>query len=1198
MIPAMGSKNCFTFILLWIGLGLVPVTAQETRGSIGGRVTDSTGAVVPGAKVVATNTQTNTASETTVTGEGNFTVLYLLPGAYSVSVEAQGFKRLVRTGIELRVADRVSIDLQLELGGVTETVNVSGEAPLLEVSSATAGQVIDRRRISELPLAEGNPLTLIQLAPGIVITGGFTSNSALSNSGPSNFESGGSPGGNEFTLDGSPNTADRQGNGAARVGLQPPTDAVEEFKVVTASFDAQQGRTAGASIDVAVRSGTNELHGTLYEFVRNDKLAANSFFLNREGTPRQTRRYNRFGGTVGGPIVLPKIYNGRNKTFFFTSYEGIRPITPSLETLTVPTDAFRRGDFSSLLNLPTPLYVYDPATARVDGARVVREPIQCNGRLNVICPDRLSPVARNYLSFLPQPNTNVGSSTNNFVGNASPINTYNVFLARGDHHINERNRLFFRYSQSQREELDENSAGVNNGVRINGRVGHRGNKGGVFDYVYVPSATTVFNLRAGMTRFKQDRFSMSSFDYDVRNLGFSEQTLRLFTANTLPQINIGNYSSPVEPTGYLITTPTWSLQPTLTKVTGAHAIRAGYDFRVYQENRRDQTFQAGQFNFNNDFTRLNDQNPSIPLEQNQAQSIAALLLGVPTGGNFPLLADRAATAKYHGVFVQDDWKISRRLTLNLGLRYELDLGTTERYNRIVAGFDRGAANPAEAAVRANYALNPIPEIAAADFRLPGGLRFADEDDRAAFRADRNNFQPRIGVAYQLNDRTAIRGGWAMFMVPFVLDALNQNGFTRSTPLIASPDRGLTFQSTLANPFPSGYVAEINRGLDSLVGQNPGTVITGDRKNGMVQRWEVSLQRELPGRWLVEAAYIGNRGYDLLTAVDANPIFRQFQSTSPVRDQALINLLDTPVTNPFRNVPAFLGTNLYTATVINRSQLLRPFPQYTGIAEERYDGKSSYHAGQVRLEKRFSRGYTILGSYAWSKYLEEATLLNPTDAAYEKRLSEFDSPHRVAISGIYELPFGRGRAFGSNWKGLTEALFGGFQVQGIYQFQAGRPLTIGNVYFNGNLSDLDMKIASDTIGGVGTTNILDNTFQRDIRETGFYFTDDTVRTNGQLDVAKQRNDARINLGNNIRTLPSRASNFRDDSISLLDVSLIKNFAFTERVKLQARAEAINSLNKAHFSGPNINPRDIAFGRVTNLDGPTLPREFQIGLRLIF
>jgi hypothetical protein len=431
-----------------------------------------------------------------------------------------------------------------------------------------------------------------------------------------------------------------------------------------------------------------------------------------------------------------------------------------------------------------------------------------------------------------------------------------------------------------------------------------------------------------------------------------------------------------------------------------------------------------------------------------------------------------------------------------------------------------------------------------------------------------------------------------------MDALNQNGFSRNTPLVASPDRGLTFSASLANPFPTGYVPEINRGLASLVGQNPGTIVPLNRVNGMVQRWEVSLQRELAGRWLVEGAYIGNVGSSLTVGVDANPIARQYQSTSPVRDQALINFLDTPVANPFRGVAGYEGTNLFTASVINRSQLLRPFPQYTGLGEERYDGASSYHAMQARVEKRFSQGYTIMASYAWSKYLEEVSLLNATDSRYEKRLSDADSPQRLAVSGIWELPFGRGRAWGSSWTGWKEALLGGFQLQGIFQYQAGRPLTLGNNYYNGNLSDLNPVITSGTIGVLGGNNITDNVFQTNIQNTGFYFTDDAVRTNGQLDYTKQRNDPRINLGQNIRTLPSRVANLRNQGITILDVSIIKNFPITERVKLQFRAEAINSLNKAHFNGPVLNPRDTNFGRVTNTDSPTLPREFQLGLRLTF
>jgi hypothetical protein len=859
---------------------LVPAFSQDTRGSISGTITDSSGAAIPLAKVTATNIETNVSAEAQSSGTGTFTLLYLLPGRYSVAVEASGFKRTVRENVELRVADRLTLDLQLEVGGVQEVVNVTSQAPLLEASTATVGQVIDRRRITELPLAEGNPMTLIQMAPGIVVTGGYTSNSALSNSGPSNFEVNGSPGGNEFTMDGAPNTADRQANGAARVGLQPPTDAVEEFKVVTAGFDAQQGRTAGGNVDVSIRSGTNNLHGSLYHFVRNDIFAANNFFNNRQGIDRPTRRYNRFGGTVGGPVTLPKVYDGRNRTFFFTSYEQIRPITPSFETWTLPTEDFRRGDFSALANRATPLLVYDPATARREGSRVVRSPISCNGVLNVICPDRINPIAAKFLSYLPLPNTNFGQPTNNFFGNARPVNQYYVFLTRGDHQFNERNRMFVRYSKSFRTEIDENSTGRVNGVRATGRIGHRGNDSGVVDYVYVHSANTVLNLRGSLARFIQDRVSMASEDFDLRQMGFSPQALALFTANTLPQMNISGYSNLVEPTGYQVATPTWAFQPTLTRFVSTHAIKFGYDYRVYQQNRREQTFQAGQFNFGNNFTRLNDQNPSIPIEQNQAQSLAAFLLGIPNGGNFPLLADNAATAKYHSFFFQDDWKITRRLTLNLGFRYEVDMGTTERYNRMIRGFDTGVTSPVEAAVRANYAANPIPEISADQFRLRGGLLFADAQNRSAFSADRNNFQPRIGGAYQINDKTVFRAGFAMFMVPFILDGINQNGFSRNTPLVASDDLGLTFRSSLTNPFPEGYISEINRDLASLVGQNPGLIVPENRKNGMVRRWQASIQRELPGRWLIEAAYLANSGRDLLTTVNANPILRQYQSTSP------------------------------------------------------------------------------------------------------------------------------------------------------------------------------------------------------------------------------------------------------------------------------------------------------------------------------
>jgi hypothetical protein len=1215
MTPLMHQvafRICSFVVIVLFALS-ISVAAQETRGSITGRVTDANGASIPNARVTVTNLDTNIAPNVTTNQDGDYTIPYLLSGRYRLTVEAPGFKRLLRENIELQIGDKLGLDLQLETGAVSDTVTITADStPLLDTTSASSGQVIDRRRIADLPLAEGNPMTLVRLAPTTVITGVFTAMSALSTSGPSDFTVEGTPqGGNEFTLDGAPNTADRGGQaGALRVGMQPPPDAVQEFKVVNTSFDAQQGHTAGASVDVSVRSGGSKYSGALYEFVRNDVLGANDFFLNR--TPslgldengkarRQARRFNRYGGTFGGPVALPKFgiggdpYKKFNQTFFFVSYEEIRTGLPLSETLTVPTAAMRNGDFSSLV---TGQLVYDPATARQAGARVVRDPINCNGRANVICASRISPIAQKYLSFLPLPNQ--PGVENNFIGSTSEKNAYRVLLTRFDQNWSEKHRSFFRFSRSHRIEDDENTAGVNNGVRINGRAGTRGNLGGVFDHVWTKSANTILNVRAGYTRFRQTRDQMAEQDITPAGLGFAPASLAAFGARPgIPRFNVGGITSPVEQTGLVTVPRTTSLQPTMTRIVGNHSFRFGYDFRTYQENRSPVEFKLGELQFNNNFTRLNDQNPAIPVDQNRAQSIASLLLGIPTGGSIPLTPPSSYQSLYQGFFLQDDWKVSRRLTLNLGLRYELEGATTERFNRNLRGFDLTTASPIEAAAKAAYAATPIPEIPAANFNVKGGLLFVTPDQRGFYDADRNNFQPRIGFAFQINEKTVIRGGLAMYTVPYPLEAINATGFASSTPVDPSPNLGLTFTASLANPYPNGIIQPTgsSRGLSTFLGQNINVVPVGLR-NGQSAKLELNLQRELPGRWLAEISYVGNRGYDLTTSVDLNPIPRQYLSTSPVRDQARIDFLTANVTNPFRNIEAFRGTTFFTATTLQRQQLLRPFPQFTGVTSRRYDGSSDYHSMQVRLERRFANGYTLLGTYAFSKGLEKLTLLNPTDADYEKRLTAADSPHRLNLSGIWELPFGRGRKFGASWNGVAETLLGGFQVQGLWLYQSGRPIDLGNVYFNGNIRALDLEVASQTIGALGTSNVTDNVFKTSLSGLGFYFQDATVQTNGVLDYTKQRNDARINLAQNLRTMPTRVGNLRGQPINVWDLSLIKNFAFTETVKLQLRIESLNAFNHWHFNNPDLNPRNATFGRVTNSSQVHLPREYQLGLKLMF
>src|SRR5215213_5474863 len=365
--------------------------AQEFRGSITGRVTDTSGAAVQGAQVSATNAATNNAVWATADETGDYTILFLTPGRYSLAAEAPGFKKLLRGDVEVRVGDKLTLDLTLEVGEVVETVNVVTETPLLEAATASSGQVIDRKRIAELPLSDGNPFVLSRLAPGVTYTGDLKFSRPFDNLGTSAIVSNGAPGGNEFTLDGSPNTANRD----SRVAFVPPADAVQEFKVVTTSFDAQQGHTAGANVDVTLRAGTNDFHGSLYEFVRNDVLSANDFFLNRAGRPRDALRYNRYGGTLGGPVTLPrfgtggrKIWHGRDHYFFFFAYEGLKDAFPEPGQFTVPTLAERRGDFSALL--PLGIRIYDPQTAVQVGSRVERTPFPGN----LIPEERISAVAR------------------------------------------------------------------------------------------------------------------------------------------------------------------------------------------------------------------------------------------------------------------------------------------------------------------------------------------------------------------------------------------------------------------------------------------------------------------------------------------------------------------------------------------------------------------------------------------------------------------------------------------------------------------------------------------------------------------------------------------------------------------------------------------------------------------------------------
>ena len=1203
--------RCVVVGVVCLQMGILPVSGQEFRGSISGRVTDPRGAALSGARITVTNVEMNTSTTVTSDERGNYSVSYLAPGKHSVAVEAQGFKKLRNEGIEVRVSDKLTLDMTLEVGAVQEAVNVTAGAPLLDAGTASAGQVIDRRRISELPLSDGNPFTLVRLAPGIGYIGDLKFSRPFDNNGSSDFIADGVPraGGHEFTLDGIPNTDDN-GSSGNRVAFIPPADAVQEFKVETASFDAQQGHGAGAAVNVALRSGTNEFHGTLYEFVRNDVLSANDFFLNRTNlttnpardknkdgkADRDALRYNRFGGTIGGPVWIPKLYDGRNRSFFFFAYEGLRDVFPEPRQDTVPTLAERRGDFSALLALNSSFQIFNPFTARQEGARIRRDPFVGNR----IPENLISPIAKAYLQFYPLPNQPGDSQgRNNFISGNPRTDRFHSESYRYDQTISDKQKFFFRYTHNNRVEARNSWTGEVNGILPTGNFLTRRNNGFSYDHIYTFSATMILDARVGFSRFLEQNARQHEGQFDPASLGFSPQSAAFFGgAKYLPRFRISSddANAPFTPIGDSLgdirTHNIYVVQPTLTKLVGSHSFKMGYDFRSYRENSAPSGHAAGRYDFGTTFTRG-------PLDNSATaaigQELASFLLGVPTGGVIDRNATRSNQTLYNGMFFHDDWKITRKLTLNLGLRYELEGATTERYNRNIRGFDTTATSPIEAAAKTKYATSPIAEVPVSSFSVKGGLLFANESNRGFWESDKNNFMPRFGIAYQINEKTVLRGGFGVYTAPFIIDGVNQTGFSQSTNIVPTLNAGLTFApacttcGNLLNPFPTG-VAEppgASLGLATFLGRDL-DIVPVDRSNAQTQRWEISVQRELPGAWLVEVAYIGNRAYDITTGADSadniviNAIPRQYLSTSPVRDDVTNNFLTANVTNPFQGL--LPGTS-FNGTTVQRQQLLRPFPEFGRIRTRRNDGKSIYHAGQFRVERRFTRGFTLLTSYTWSKTMEEVTFLNESDTNYERRIGEGDIPHRVVVSGIWELPFGRGRRFGTDSNGFVDAFIGGWQFQGIYQYQSGRPidLTSRNVYFNGDPSSLRATITGNTVDG---------TFD----VSGFYFSDAAVQTNGVVDPAKQRADQRIRLVNNIRTFPSRITEFRRQPLNLWDLSMIKNFSITERIKFQLRGEFLNAFNHPQFGDPNTDPTSSNFGKVTGQNN--LPRNIQIGLRLVF
>jgi hypothetical protein len=1139
-----------------------PVHGQDPRGTLTGRVTDQSGAVVPDVRIRATNAATQVSASTATNESGNYVIPYLTPGTYSVSADLTGFKRFNRSGIQLRISEVAQVDVALTLGTLDETVQVTSQAPLLDTATASLGQVVDEKRIQELPLFAGNPIELMFIAPGIVNpSAGMPSLYAPWNG--VQVQSNGNPGSsNDFSIDGVPNTYPNGSSRGVRPAFNPPTTAVSEFRIETASYDASVGHSIGASVNVSTKGGTNVFHGGAHWFLKNSALDAPSFFDNEAGRKLNVYQYNRAGFDLGGPVRLPG-YNGKNKTFFFYTYERNIWEVPEPRTDTVPALKQRNGDFSELLALGPRYQIYDPFSAvAAPNGRLMRSPFPGN----IIPANRINPVGKNLINFYPEPNLpGTADGLLNYHTPAVATQDYWVHLVRVDHNFNETNRFFIRLDIASWDEDQLRRLGDNNPA--SGLLTSSRDKGAALDYVKVLGPATVFNLRYGVTY--QTRFDYrASQGWDLGSLGFSPNLTKLIDREfaTIPELTLEQYArvsrffsgGDGSNTGLL-----HSLNANFTRVHRQHSVKFGASLRANRSfGNRFPYATSPLFQFGSTFTRG-------PLDNSAAapvgQDLAALLLGLPTSGLMEYSPSFALNGPSLGLYIQDDYKMTRKLTVNLGFRWEYDFPVTERYDRLVAQFAAETPNPIEAAAKANYAASPIPELSAADFRVRGGLTWVGQGStgRSPFDTRKTNFMPRVGLAYQFTPKTVVRAGYGLFYDTVGVNQTVpiQTGFAQSTPIQVTRDDGLTFITQMSDPFPNGLLQPkgSSGGLTTNLSQAL-SFYNSTRKNPYSQRWSFGLQQLLPAQFLVEASYVGNRGTRLEIPHNINAIPNQFLSTSFFRDQARIDSLSQRLTNPFR------GTDPIYGTTITRGELLRPFPHFGNIIVDENAGYSWYHSLQIRSEKRFSQGVTFQLAYTFSKLMQATEYLNAGDSMPYETLSPSDRPHIVSLTGLGELPFGRGRRFGAAMPRLLDAVAGGWQLGVIFRHQSGQPLEFGDAIFLGDIKNIALPASERT------------------PERWFNVDAGFNRINAQ-----QRSF-------NLRAFPLRFGHVRSDAQERWDVSIKKNFPITEQLNTEFRAEAINVTNSPIFAVPNTTPSSSSFGRVTSLAWPG--RQWQFALRLRF
>jgi hypothetical protein len=1121
-------QRLFLFILL-AGAGSARLFGQASDAQITGVVKDSSGAVVPGAALVATNIEKNTTFSTTSNAEGIYRFPALQPASYRITCTLTGFKQFEQGPMTLQVAQILELNIELVPGQVSEQTTVSAAPPALETETATLGQVVTTRSIENLPLNIRDPLALVALTPGVILGPNF-GNGGGNDVGRNFFKSdfnvgGGRSGSQEILIDGAPDTTPDINRGV----IDPPVDSVQEFKVQAQSFDAQFGRTSGGVVNVVTKSGTSQYHGVAYDFERHSVLDANNFFNNRSGRGLPSFQRHQFGGNVGGPVI-------KGKWFAFGDYEGLRQGYPQTSLGTVPSALQRNGDFSQTTTSTGALItIYDPSSL-VNLSNGTKQRTPFSG--NAIPTSRISPVAAAVLGYYPLANLpgDPGTGQNNYFYSANSTLDSNKYDIRNDVNFSDNTRMFVRFSRQVDVRQVPGTLPLPAGGGRN-TTDHYTQAVTGLTHVFAP--TVVATVQTSFTRALAFQYGTSlGFDLSKLNLpaSFLSAVTPIFPVFGISDItgtaNGGDSFTQFQPRNV------WATSGSLLWQHGKHSLKFGAEWRVLDFNEGQNSSASGNFSSSRAFT----QGPNAAqASATSGYGLATFLLGDVSSGSITAIDPISTQGLYYATYVQDDWKVSSRLTVNLGLRWDIGIGDREKYNRL-SYFDPTILN----------SLGPAAGLP----QLSGALQWIGQQNSKDQQAtDFRNFAPRVGFAYSLDNKTVLRGGYGIFFLPRNIQG-NGDGAVeavRTTTMVNSLDNNITPYDTLSNPYPQGILPPLNdRNPLANVGSSIAAPEYGFR-NGYTQTWSFGVQRQIPWHLILDAHYWGSKSTRLPVSWNIDQLPDQYLS--------LGSHLTDSVPNPFYGL---IGSGTLAAKTTSRQQLLLPFPQYTSISQVFVPaGNSTYEAGTLQVEKRASKSVTFLLAYTRSKAIDDVrTPYDFYNRQWEKGLSSFDAPNQFRFSGVWNLPYGHGRAFGNSSNRVMNLILGGWNLNGIATFQSGFPVSITRsalVNSGQNVTESNPTLAEWF-----------NTSAFSIAPTYTYGNVGPVLTG-----------------------------VRTDSVKNIDAVLVKTFSANIKdhaITTQFRSEFYNLFNHPQFAAPNGTITSQSFGQVTSQANSS--RDIQFGLKVSF